>query len=263
MLVKKKSGKHLTKTQKAEVKKIALAPIESKYVNTPLLNDNAAEIPLSCVAGFDWNSVIPSVAQGNGQNQRSGNEITNCKIRCKWRFWLNPGQIGTQNLKIRLYVLESKRIKSEILLNTAGVDIGKLLNRGDGVMVDWSPTGGVTSGQEAQQYSMMPINFDDFKVLKQKTFHLVKNVGNVQDDVVNGPNQNLHASADYDCSFTLPKLIFDNFVSTTGNVFATNRAIMFYVVAYPANSDPNIYADPTAQLLPQYSFRSDMFYKDA
>lgn len=251
----------LTQNQKKEVKKLILPKIETKYVSDPKVNSvTLSNIAYEINTITDFNNVIPGVAQGNGQNNRSGNKISNCRINCHWTVMLNSQQGNSQDMTVKIFLLESKRIKSELIFTSIPpVDPGRLLNRGDGSFGDWN--GITTDFVKALDYDKQPINSDDWIVKKVFKRRLLKNDGKTQYEaggVV--PNLSTHPTAyDIRCSVSYPVLTYDNNQTPNGSFAATNKALVYYIVAYNAQGTA---LPPENNLNPLYTFRSDMYYKD-
>jgi hypothetical protein len=251
----------LTQNQKKEVKKLILPKIETKYVSDPVVNSvNLSDVPLTIDTASDFNNVIPGVAQGNGQNQRSGNKISNCRINCHWTVMLNSQQANTQDMTVKIFLLESKRIKSELIFATIPPpDPGRLLNRGDGTFGDWNAIG--TSFVIPLDYDKQPVNSDDWIVKKVFKRRLLKNDGKTQYEAAGVvPNLSTHpTSYDIRCSVNYPVLTYDNAKTPSGSYAATNKALVYYIVAFNSQGTA---IPPEGNFNPLYTFRSDMHYKD-
>jgi hypothetical protein len=271
----KRVAKSLTKNQKQEVKKLATLPLESKYVSDiDNVNEQSEGINNFINTTTNWYPIIPSVLQGTAQNQRAGNSISDCYITCKWDFRLLANANLTQHWRVKLFILESKRVKSYYnMFDATGnktVIFGNLLNKGDGTMTNWQPPAGV-GDTNADQYIKMPVNTDDFIVKKTHTFDLVKNVGQPNlglsiastpglSDVSISPNIGSKHNHHIEFKIKYKKLLYDNtlYDPLPGN-YATNHALFYYVVAY----DPNFNTLPGSVFQePAFTFRSDMHYKD-
>lgn len=241
-------SRSLTKVQKAEVKKIVARAPERKYVVDPTILDNGIVVPSSIVTNTDVIPLIPAIAAGSGQNQRNGDQIQDAVLKVHWRFWLPPEATVTQLFKVKLFILESKRLKSD-LGRTATTDLGRLLNNGDGTMVDWA----ASSGLQNLQNDMMPVNTQDWTVKSIKSFHLVKNA-----DWVNGgggasapANVGQLAVHSLTTTFKIGTLRYDGIASTS----PTNHFYAAYLVAFSDNNS-------TATAQPFYSMRPELYYKD-
>lgn len=270
---KKKQQKSLTKNQKEEVKKLALGKIETKYCSDSSLNLNNTTTGNNIGLNVFY-PMIPAVEQGTGQHQRSGNTVSDALVRCQLQFWLPASAVNTCLWRVKIFVLESKRIKSVVnMYDATGVATsatGPLLNAGNGTMVNW---GASTVGVDNQQYEKMPVNTDDYIVLHTKTFDLTKNVGTQNGGLalnaalpgepaaIVPQNPNLgKAVKKVDFKIKIKKLLYDNTsINTIGGSYPSNHNIFFYVVSW----DPTFTITPSsANPLPLFSKRCDIFYKD-
>ena len=263
----------LTKNQKLEVKKLALGKIETKYcsdININLKNQIIANnIPLT-----NFYACIPAIGQGDGQNQRSGNVVSDAVVRVQLEFWLRNLSTFTNLWRVKIFVLESKRIKAvSNMYDATGVQLGNtgpLLNNGDGNMVNWLTS---TLGEDNQQYDKMPVNTDDYTVLHTKSFDLTKNVGSSNGGLsligslpgdpvqVIAQNPNLGKSTKkVNFKIKIKKLLYDNTtINTIGGAYPTNHNIFLFIVAW----DPTYTITPSpTNSTPLFSVRNDIYFKD-
>lgn len=85
---RKKTGKKLTKTQTLQVKRLVNKDREPKQVQIVTAAQKASS------TGVIINPV-PTVAQGDAYNQRSGNEVTPTSIKCRGRIVIGPAALAS------------------------------------------------------------------------------------------------------------------------------------------------------------------------
>lgn len=245
----RKAPHALTKVQKAEVKQLIHKSPETKYVVDPTTLVNGDAVLGSIATNTNYISLLPAIAQGTGQNQRVGDSIASAVLGLHWRFWLPPETSVTQKYKVKIFVLESKRVKSELGMLPGSTDLGRLLNQGDGTMVDWV----ASSGLQNLQNDMMPVNTQDWTVKSIKTFQLIKNQDWPNGGGGAGASPNVGALATHVLSHKIKigKLKFDG----SSAQFPTNHFYVAYAVAFTDNN-----SSPTPN--PFYSLRTDLYFKD-
>lgn len=246
--IRKVRSRALTTVQKAQVKELIRKAPESRYVSDPATQANGVTVPVSIATNTQYISLLPAIAGGNAQNQRAGDQISSAVLHLHWRFWLPPEVTVTQKFKVRVFILESKRIKSQTSVTT-GTDFGRLLNQGDGTMVDWV----ASSGLQNLQNDMMSVNTSDWTVKSIKSFQLIKN----SDWVNGGGGASAPANVGTMATHSLSQKIKVGTMKYDGTAlsFPTNHFYVAYVVAFADNNS-------TATAQPFYSLRTDLYFKD-
>jgi len=244
----------LTVPQKMEVKKLIAPKIETKYVSDDEnVNDiNPITISSSISTIGDYNSVVPTLLQGTAQNQRIGNSVSDCKIHCKWNIFLDQSTAKSYDYSVKIFLLESKRIKSENVL-AGGADPGPLLNAGNGTSINWLDTNPNISTFN----DFLPVNTEDWTVKKIFKRRLVKNNGTQNYDANTGNVPNVsspHAQSSFGCVIKVPKMLYNN-----DDSFPSNHTYVWYAV-YWLNSNGSINSD--GNVPPKLQFASQMYYKD-
>jgi len=270
-----RAGKALTKAQKVEVKKLVLAPSETKYVAAPT-QVLIANIP-SAVTGYSVNttivaggastsawSLIPNLPQGQisalagavvtGGNQRVGNKISNVTFKNDFQFYINTGLANnvTVDATVKLFICRAKQIRSNY--NLVGLSPGTLLDNGDGTSVDWA----VTAANDALLNAMLPINKESFTVLKAYTFRIAKNQEAASGGVgVASPNMDsAHArTISYTHKHKSSLVYLDDNVAGTFDL-PTNYNYFAFCVVYESNAG----ALPANAVL--CNARNHMWFKD-
>lgn len=201
-----------------------------------------------------WN-LIPSLAQGVGGASRVGNKITDVTLKSTWQFWINPQLANNQTLDatVKVFILKSKSAKAFPGLQS--LPAGSLLDAGDATTFDWLPA----SPLDAKAIDMLPVNKEQFTVLKIHKFRICKN----QDSPTGGigasasPNMERHQTKDF--THTLKHKSAVVYADTNiGGVLPTNLNYFAYVVMYDTNTFANL---PVNSVL--CNARAQMYFKDA
>jgi len=246
----------LTKDQKAEVKKMITAPIETKYVGQyyngsyPVLS--AVNTPTDCRA------FLPSLVQGTAENQRIGDEISPVRVTGFWNYWFASDQTTSAvDLVVHLLVLVSK--VSPGFQTFSGLTGNTLLNTGVGLYTDPNAPDQV---QMATDINKMPLNSKNWHLIKRKTFRMTKNLGqqNAESTIPSSNGQYGQSSRQIRISVTkgVKKLSYLNPTDVQP------QSLYPVYITWATTVDGR--AVPTggggAPVL-RVGFRSDMYYKDS
>lgn len=271
----KTPAQSLTKMQKMEVKKLVAQPIETKYRAYPgqYFSSPGNYADLSSTAVFNsivsggtgttaWN-LIPSVDQAvttgsAGQyittnSVRSGNKISNVTFRNDFQFYLAPTFTESCDVTVKLIICRAKQIKSNY--NLIDLPVGGLLDLGNSTSQDWS---GV-SPEERKRLDMLPINREQFTVLKVHKFRLVKNSGDMTGAATDTPNLTAHQSKDITYTHKHPSSLVYGDYNIVGSLSLPNNYNYFAFCVY---WDTN--CNPTGDLPPVLvNVRNHIWFKDA
>lgn len=263
----KASGKHLTKVQKAEVKKLVAAPVETKYV-AQIVDVYGGGLPAVPAQGFGvlqniisggsnfqaWN-LVPQLIQGVAGNQRIGNKITDVTLKSTWQFYINPqlALFQTIDATVKVFIVKSKSVKA--LSAIQRLSAGSLLDNGDGTSIDWLPA----TPLEAKSYDMYPVNKEEFTVVKTHKFRLAKNFDSPTGGTAVGsaPNMTSHQSKDFSHSLRHRGALIYPDNNLPGFALPTNFMLVAYVVCWDTNTFAPL---PASSIL--CNSRSHMYYKD-
>jgi len=263
----KAQAKSLTKTQKAEVKKLVAAPVETKYVaqiatvnggGLPAVDAQAFGVLTTIVSGgplFAAWQLLPGLQQGTDGHQRMGNKICDVTLKSTWQFYINPNiaQYPTVDATVKVFILKSKTAKNFAALQS--VPAGSLLDFGDATSRDWLPASPI----EAKTLDMFPVNKEQFSVLKIHKFRICKNFDSPSGGTATGsaPNMISHQTKDFTHTLKHKSTVVypDN---NLGSVQPNNLSYFAYVVAWDTNTFATL---PANTIL--CNARAHMYYKDA
>lgn len=144
---------------KAYVKSAVKRTEEKKFAGLTLENGTAHN---AAITAPDIVQIIPTITQGDGYNQRSGDKIRPTSLIVDGCVSFNDyGQGFTDTpVSVLILVLQAKRIRDP--LQVANAPINVLLDRGTGA----------TSWDGSTLNSMFPINRDEFEILGVKRVKL-------------------------------------------------------------------------------------------
>jgi len=231
--------------------KVAMAPLETKFVNANGLSNVPFNSGISS-STLEFYSLIPSITRGSGSWQLLDNSLVPLSITTHFHIALS-NVARSQNLVVDLFLLENKNIKTFPALAGSTVRILK--------------TGQATETQNYNgliQDSSLPIQTNDFKVLKHYKFQLASNVGNANSDVISGNSPNLPGGLSYKrITYTYKNVARNKLMYTpdgsTGPIYPNNTA-PFWCLGYskvdgssPDITQQNVTVTTTCQ----------MTYKDA
>lgn len=268
---KTRMARSLTKLQKAEVKKLVMAPAETKYRATPALVLAAAPVgnlpataygvSTSIISGGVnqqlW-QLIPNLTEGITGAERIGNRISNVSLRSDWFFYINPNiaQYPSVDATVKVFILRAKSCKSTGALQT--VPVGSLLDAGDGTSIDWTATATANDSTLLSQY---PVNKEVFSVLKIHKFRLCKNpdspTGGTGAVSSSSPNLTAHQTKEFSHSLKHHGTVTYPDNNLMGYALPINLTYFAFVVAYDTNSFVPL---PANTILA--NVRAHMWFKD-
>lgn len=195
-------------------------------------------------------SLIPACSPGTGTWERVEDSVQPLNIRTNWHIALNTAS-RSMNIRVVLYCLQHKSIKYFPDLGSAYPASGpNILKSGDVSLTTIYP-----GRIEAED---LPINTDEFTLLKKFTFNLISNVGTPNGDTTAGNSPNAmpsykNLSYTYKCKSPL------KYTPGTTNKLPNGHA-PFWVLGY-SHTDGTP-PDLTYQDI-NVSFINQMSYKDA
>lgn len=245
----------LVKLVKSISKSQALRLMETKFVTER--NDQSFNSPIT--AGFaEMYSLIPKVQEGLENWQRENDDLQPTNIRTNWHIALSTAA-RSMNIRVVLYCLQHKSIKHYPDLSAlSGLPAfqPKFLKSGN------------SSGNGIQTYNGsigdedLPVNKEEYTLLKKFTFNLMANVGSPNGDVTAGNSPNTLPSFK-NISYTYPckrQLRYTPDGPGAGGSVYPNGHAPFWVLGYshtdgtPADT---LYQDVRCSWITQ------MTYKDA
>jgi len=108
-------------------------------------------------------ALIPPITQGTDDHQRIGDQISPVSLTVKGTVALNPELISSTIITADVYFLTSKQVKSELVYG--GVPITSMF-------IDSG--GGLASYDGTVRNTQLPLNQDDFTLIKHKRFKFEK-----------------------------------------------------------------------------------------
>jgi len=190
-IVKLKGGKKMLsygKTKKQELlplikqvaKSQALKLLETKFVTT---REDGISFNSAIDSGaFEMYPIISKCSQGTETYERIEDSIQPLSIRTNWHIALGPN-VRSSNIRCVLYCLQQKSVKYFPDLATAYPTTGPNILK--------SGTAGLTKAYLGRiNDENLPINTDEFTLLKKFTFNLIANVGVPNGDTTAGNSPN-------------------------------------------------------------------------
>lgn len=249
-----KKGKKgsLVKTIKTVAKSEALKLLETKFVTQ---RDNAVTFNSAIDGGYnEMYTLIPKCSQGVGTWQRVEDSVQPISIRTNWHIALGPN-VRSSNIRCVLYCLQSKSIKYFPDLQTKYPLTGPdMLKTGSSALTQ------VYSGRIVDEN--LPINNDEFTILKKFTFNLMANVGAPNGDTTAGNSPNAlpsfkNLSYTYKCKSPLK---YTPTLAGTASTEFPNGHAPFWVFGY-SHTDGTSPDVLNRDVL--VSYMNQMSYKDA
>lgn len=256
LVVSKKPKAQQRMTLAKQIKKIsrqqALGVMETKFV----CERNQGSFNSGISTGFsEMYSLIPKVAEGLENWQRENDDLTPTNIRTNWHIALTTAN-RSMNIRCVLYCLQSKSIKHFPDLSV--ISSLKFLKTGNG---SGAPPG-------IQEYNGfigdedLPVNKEEYTLLKCFKFNLMSNVGQPNGDLTTGNSPNTLPSFK-NLSYTYPckrQLRYSPDGPGAGGSVYPNGHAPFWVLGY-SHTDGTAadvgYADVSVTSVTQ------MTYKDA
>lgn len=157
--IKARVAKKVAPAVKAYVKSAVKRTEEKKFAGLTLENGTAHN---ASITSADIVQCIPTITQGDGYNQRSGDKIRPTSLVIDGCVSFNDyGQGFTDTpVSVLILCLQAKRIRDPAQVGTAPVNV--LLDRGTGA----------TAWDGSTLNSMFPINRDEFEILGVKRVKL-------------------------------------------------------------------------------------------
>jgi len=231
------------------------APAETKYRAEPLRNGSGASIlnqwtafSTAITGTGELYSCMPRVSQGTDDHQRIGNRLTPKSCRVKLDMVIGTWDDNSSfDLTVHVFFLTCPQVRA--WANYTAIPITTMLNNGDGTNVSFDGT--VLHGQH-------PINNAEFKVIKHKTFRMVKGFGKAMSTTsasAGATDAVIAPSAQYwrlNQKIPLPKALK---YETAGQEYPTNAAPFMCIGFTRNNEDPRgvsnhfIYAQGQTQML--------------
>lgn len=237
------------------IQRVVSRNIETKY-RAEYIAQNVGVVAGATIPA-DLKRIMPSIAQGTGDNERIGDKIEPVKAKCDItiHFQATPsgGTAGAySDCEVHLLVLAVKGAKTAAQVATTAANT--LLRDGNGGNTD--PTlGAFTQVQFLENVNHFPVNTDQFTLLKRMTHRFAKG-----DYDINGPaagsggTQKCFASPKrtFTYQWKPPTLEYNSAVDT----FPTNHYPVYVMWVTALDGGPysgNIY----------YGARTELWYKDA
>jgi len=254
----------LTKLQKAEVKKLIAVPVETKYVATAYQTDYGVKFGVDTPT--DCQPFLPTLTQGITDSTRVADQVHPTRARGFFTFWLDPNVTTPVDLQVNLMVLMSK--VSPGVQTFGNLSFATLLQKGDGTYMDPS---GAQAYNFLTQYNNMPVNTQNWHLLKHKTFRVTRNAGSGNTLAAtnfiasNGAN---HGGAFHRCVVSFTKGIKNLKYLNPTDSQPTSHYPVWLVWATPVDCQNFIPYNPGTPPAPNRSvlrmgFRSDMSFKDS
>jgi len=166
-----------SKTLRQAIQKVIKGTSETKYVAEACRNLSGTSslgtwtvFSSGITAVAEIYAAIPRVAQGVDEHQRIGDVInpTSCSIHLDFT---TPAYNENESIDktVHVYLMEAASVKD--LANYSAIPISQLLDNGQGGNVGFDGTA---------LAAMLPVQNKTFRVLKHKTFRLVKGFGRTQ-----------------------------------------------------------------------------------
>ena len=213
------------KQTKAIVKHELAKEIETKYVRVA-----RGETHNSTISNADIIAVMPPLYQMDSSNigaawQRIGTKVSPKSLTFSVHWSINPSTTASTAIIVHYFILTSKSIKQTSLLQS-NVGMTRLLRTGDSSL--FGPFDGSIAAYQ------LPINDQEFTIIKRGSFKLQKNTGVVQDDSTAG-NQPMINSVSHSKKFKIPcpaKFIYDQDSLTPRVINYPNGFAPFMVCGY-------------------------------
>ena len=252
-LGKKKAGKKAKVSQplRNAIKAVAKSQMETKYVGETIFAN--VLVPAGASVPGNLNRMLPTMAQGPGDDQRVGDRVEPIRATTRWTVHFQNGISNNfEDLQYNLLVLQVKGIKNGIALATLPANL--LLRNGQGGNVDPS-IGTFTQPQFIESVNHYPVNTDQFTVLKHFKHRFAK--GSYDVTGVPGANASTQCAIQPPCvtfSYTWkpPSLDYNAAV----DILPTNHYPVF--IHWVSVNDGGAYSGNL-----WYGCRTDLFYKDA
>jgi len=206
------------------VKSVMASEIETKFVSQTVANTSFN----SEITNADIIQLLPAIQQMDSSNvgsawQRNGTKISpkSLTFNCQWQITPVNRSLA---VVVHYFILVSKQYKSASALS--GVTMGRLLRSGATSL--YEPFNGYINN------SFLPVNEEEFTVIKRGHFLLYKNTGDVQDSTTAG-NQPIVAPVCKIMKFRIPvpaKLTYDQDSSLPRTVLYPNGYAPFMVFGY-------------------------------
>lgn len=168
----KAKGKGLTTKQKVQVKALVRAPAETKYASEAMIGASSTlatwtNFSTAITGVGEMYGCLPRISQGTDECNRVGNSIspTSCKVKLDMCIG-SHNDSDSYDLTVHVFFLTCPQVKA--WNNYTAIPITTLLAKGDGTNVSFDGT------QFVAQY---PVNNAEFKVIKHRSFRLVKGFG--------------------------------------------------------------------------------------
>jgi len=234
------------------VKDVMAREIETKYVSQIKANTSFN----SEITNADIITCLPELQQMDSSNvgaawQRNGTKISPKSLTLKCHWSLTP-VARSSAIVVHYFILTSRQYKSASALS--GVQMGRMLRSG-GASLAQLFDGLIPSAQ-------LPINDQDFIVLKRGSFTLQKNTGTVQDSTTAG-NQPIVNPVCKSKTFRLKvpkKLTYEQDNTAPRTVLYPNGYAPFMVFGYTHqdNSTPDVVNQDVSCVA-----RADLWFDDA
>jgi len=214
---KTRKAVNLSPGMKSAIKKVVAPAEEVKYVAEQW--DTVTISPsLNTSGGTDLHYMIPEVAQGAAASERIGNTLNPKGVRTHFQFYFANDTLMTANVFIRLLCVSSREIKD--YANAAALIGGNLFLNGDGAGQDIN---GASYNDNLVKNQFLPINRKSWIVHHDKTIHLAKGYGFINNDTTSLRVSTGSVPVSHRCTLTTPHkgaFKYDNTADTAPNNFA-------------------------------------------
>lgn len=249
----KKGGKaKVSRPLRNAIKSVAKSQIETKYVGDYIVATRQITAGASVPANLY--GMLPQLTQGLGDSQRVGDKIEPIGCRATWTvYFKSQAAIDFQDLQYNLLVLTAKSAKTAAALATLAPNT--LLRLGNGTNTD-PATGAYTQNQFIENINHLPVNTDQWTVLKHFKHRFVKGSYDINGPPVTAVNTTVIAPhptcVTFRYSWKPPTLKF----LTGADVFPSNHYPVY--IHWISMNDGGAYAGGL-----YFGFRSEILYKDA
>jgi len=253
----KKTGKHLSKVQKKEVKALIKPLIETKYtgsytaVNAPVTMYVAT--PTNCLA------FLPICVQGITDFNRIGDDIKPVKATGHWNFYFDSDATNSSvDVMVHLLVLVSK--VSPGYQTFSSLPINQFLRVGNGTYTD--PTAGDPATMNAN-INNLPVNSQSWHVLARRTFRMCKNWGQQNADGGIEATNGQTGPSSKRVSITLSKKLKSKLQYLNAADVQPSNFYPTYLVWATCPDGRTIPTGEGGGSVLRYGYRAEMYYKDA
>lgn len=167
-------ARSLTAPQKAEVKSIVARSDTNRYVAEQILNSRDGgyvNFNSTIDSAADWYRCLPVIAQGTRSDQRTANRLKPVSTKLHFEFRFSTTDVQSRDIYVVMYILNPKFQKEYPSASVNSVLTSKYaeyLKLGNDTVVPFMGT---------WVNSTLPVQTNDFSVIKKKIIHLDQSSG--------------------------------------------------------------------------------------